>query len=150
MADWIDAAFALNGFDTNRTDAPIKLSLQFVDIVEWNEIHSGYQRHERIAILRLPGGRERAKCAPVERIFECQQTPLRLVSIAAVGPSIGASELQCSFPCFRSAIAEKRAIHTGHLRQPLCQLRLKRVIEQVRGMNQLRCLLSNDLLDRRM
>src|SRR5690242_14076848 len=81
MADRIDAAFALNGFDTNRTDAPIKLSLQFVDIVEWNEIHSGYQRLERIAILRLPGGRERAKCAPVERIFECQQTPLRLVSI---------------------------------------------------------------------
>src|SRR5437764_13264669 len=103
-----------------------------------------------MAILLLTGGCERPKRPAMKRIVESKQTPLRLVPIAVVHAGIRSGELKRAFPCFRSAVAEKSAIKAGDLRKLLRQLCLIFVIEEVRSMNQLRCLMFQDSLNRRV
>ena len=77
----------------------------------------------------------------MKRIVERQQTPLRFMAIAVIHPSVGPRQLQRAFPCFGSAVTKKRAVEAGDFREPLGQLRLILVIEEIRRVNQLACLL---------
>src|SRR5713101_22857 len=70
--------------------------------------------------------------------------------IAVVFLGVRAGKLQRALPGLSSAIAEESAVEAGDFREPLRQLRLIFVIEQVRSVNQLPCLLFQDFLDSRM
>src|SRR3954470_4444919 len=70
--------------------------------------------------------------------------------IVVVRTSIGASQLQCAFPGFSSAVAEKCAIEPRDFHQPLRQIGLVFVVEEVRCVNQLPGLLLKHLLNCRM
>ena len=55
--NWPNAAFTLDWFNANRTYGAVKLTFQVLNIVKADEIDSGQQRRERIAIFRGGGGR---------------------------------------------------------------------------------------------
>src|SRR5437016_12189097 len=83
-------------------------------------------------------------------MLESEDAPVSFVSVAVIDAGIGARQFQCAFPGFGSAITKKCAVESGNLGQPFCQFRLVLVIEEVRSVNQLPCLLLQNFLDRGM
>ena len=149
-ADRIDAALALNRFQTNGADAAIELALQIVDVVEANETDAGQQRRKGMAILRLSGGGQRSKGAAVEGIFESDNAPLGFVSVGIVDPREGTGQFQRAFPGLGAAIAEENFFQAGNLDELLRQIGLELVEKQVRDVNQLSRLALQYRFDRGM
>src|SRR5438094_3726552 len=83
-------------------------------------------------------------------IFQRKQTPLCFVAVAVVRAGISPGQLQRTFPCFGAAVAEKGAVKSRTFREALRQFCLVFVIEEIRSVNQLPCLLLENLLDRWM
>ena len=131
-----DAAFALNGLETNGANAAIKLALEIVNVVESDEPDSRHQRRERMPIFFLSSGGQRAKGAAVKRILQRQQTPLGFVAVAVLGAGKGAGHLERAFPGLGAAVAEESLVQAGDPGQPLRQLGLELVEEQIRHVNQ--------------
>src|SRR5436853_7271394 len=65
-----DAAFTLNRFDQHRAYIVGQFLFKIAGVIEFHEIKPGNQRFELLTILFLPGRRQRAKCAPMERLIE--------------------------------------------------------------------------------
>src|SRR5581483_5087784 len=72
------------------------------------------------------------------------------MAIVIVGASIGAGQLQRTFPSFCSAVTEECTIEAGNFREPLRQFRLVLVIKKIRRVNQLAGLLLKHFLNGRM
>src|SRR5438094_966356 len=55
----------------------------------------------------------------MKRILQCEQAPLGFMSVVVLRASVGAGELQRSFPCLSAAVAEEcflksRELSAGH------------------------------------
>ena len=90
------------------------------------------QRLERCAVVLVRGHRQRAKRAAVERLLERDEFGARL----AARVPVAARELEAGLDRFGAAVAEERARQARQLRQPLGQLALERMEEQVRRVEQ--------------
>src|SRR5580704_12858711 len=91
--DGTNSSLTLNGFQADGAYAGVKLPLQIVAVVEFNEADSGQERREGIAIFGLAGCSQRPEGPSVKRIVECENAPLRLVDLHVLQPPVRASEL---------------------------------------------------------
>ena len=82
--------------------------------------------------MLVRGDRQRAKRAAVKRLAERDELGARL----AAGVPVAARELETGLDRFGAAVAEEGARQPGQVREPLGQLALERVIEEIRRVNE--------------
>ena len=70
VADRIDSAFTLNGFEEDGADGVIKFGFEIGDVVEVDKFDPRHQRGKRQAIFFSRGDAHGAKGAAVKRVFE--------------------------------------------------------------------------------
>src|SRR2546425_1183380 len=61
----------------------------------------------------------------MKRILQCEQAPLGFMSVVVLRASVGAGELQRSFPCLSAAVAEECFLKSRDLCELFRQLGLK-------------------------
>jgi len=70
LADGIDSAFALNGFENDGADVFVEFGFEVGNVVAFDEFDAGNERSERQAIFFGGGDADGAESTAVERIFE--------------------------------------------------------------------------------
>src|ERR1700722_1363326 len=143
----INSAFAENRLQHNRAGFVADGGAQTFEVILLYKSHFFEQRLEPLAMLVLPGERQRSERAPVIGAIERHQ--------AALCRSAGAMprqprQLDRAFDRLSSAVGEKCAVESGELTQLLGQRSLIFVVIQIRNMHQLGRLLANRLHDARM
>jgi hypothetical protein len=83
----IDSAFAKNRLQHNRASVVVNRRPQAFQIVLRNKRHFFQHRLKSLAMLLLPGQRQRSKCPPVIRSLERHQSRLRLAHPRDVPPA---------------------------------------------------------------
>ena len=89
-----------------------------------------------MTVLFLPGRRQRTKRPAMERILQREQAPLGFVTVMVLSAGKCARQLERALPSFSAAVAEKRFVQAGDFCQPLRQLRLVLVEEQIRHVDE--------------
>ena len=105
---------------------------QRLRIVDRHESDARQQRLERGAVVLVRGHRQRAEGPSVERVLERDEFRARF----AAGVPVATGKLEAGFDRLGAAVAEKGARQPRQLRQPLRELPLQRVVEQVRRVDQ--------------
>ena len=104
--------------------------------------HPGDARHHRRegrAVVLVPGHRQRAERAAVERVLERDEPRARRALRVPVTPG----ELQARLDRFGPAVADERALEARQRRETRGQRRLQGVVKEVRRVHQ-RCRLIGD------
>ena len=104
-----------------------------------DERDAGHQRAEGRAVMIVPGDRDRAHRASVERVRQRDEVRPR----RAEGVPVASRELEARLHRFGSAVAEERARETREIREPRCDLSLQGVVKQVRRVQQRRGLVGD-------
>ncbi len=99
------AAFALDRLDDDRRRLAGDQPIERRRIVGRRERDAGQQRLERVAVVLVPGHRQRAERAPGERVIEGDELGARL----AARVPVAARELQAGLVGLAAAVAEEGA-----------------------------------------
>src|SRR5262249_44494402 len=119
-AGWAYAAFALDKLDQHSCRLLVHRGVERVELIVGNMRKALEQRQERLAILRLPGGRERAHRPAVEAAHGSD-------NILATSQQPG--ELERTLDRFGARIAQERALDAGwQRRHQLPQVRRSLVV----------------------
>ena len=141
-----DAAFALNRLDDHGANVRLHLLLHRVDVAVVDVRHVA-ELSEALAILRRSGHRERAQRAPVKAVVERDDAGARRFTL---GVEVPARQLQKRFVRLRAGVAEERAVHLGAPAKLVGEQDVRRVVEVVRRVDDLRGLIADGFDVRRM
>ena len=121
----MDPALALHRFKQDGRGVVGQRALERRQVVEGHVGETGYQRLERLAILAVPGGRERAHRPPVKTTHGSDDPGT---------PRAGAGKLEGSFDGLCARVTQKDAREPGrrHPGQRGQQLRAPVVVEDLR------------------
>jgi hypothetical protein len=134
-----DAAFSLNRFHQDARDIGSHRGFHRGEISESN-VSDPRQGAKTFAVLGLPGDRECAQRATVERVLERDDAVAILLALHVERP---ARELEHALHRLGSGVAEERAIHAGQLAEALRELDVRTVVEVVGEVDHLRGLLGD-------
>jgi hypothetical protein len=134
------AAFTLNRLDDDRRRRRRHRGLERRDVAGRHEGHTGNERLERLAVMRVGGHRERPHRAAREAVFEGDELG---AAAYALGEPVAAGELEAGLHGLGATVAEERAWQAGERRQPRRHLTLERVVVEVRRVQQRRGLLGD-------
>ena len=119
----VNTTFPLHGFNTDGTDFAGKFAAEIFNIIEADELDTRHYWSEWLAVLRLMRGCDGAHGASMEAMLHRQGTSHNMpLPLRAQETRVGASEFQCSFPCFSAAIAKEHTIQPADLSQTDCEV----------------------------
>src|SRR6185312_17536499 len=94
LRDGTHPALALDRLNADAAHIARKLRAQVGDVVKADEVDIGHYGSERLAILLLVGGRDRAHGAAVEAVLDGKKLRAELLSFAAQHAGMRARQLQ--------------------------------------------------------